>query len=384
MIGTNFSKADVTARSRFALTKSMLQGAYDAAAENGFHDFLVLSTCNRTEFYASTSVARLRTLVEGMLPIGAGDWDTYFYAETGVNAVRHFFRVVSGLDSQIVGDYEIVGQVKSALDETRDRALAGTIIDRISNFAFRASKKIKTQTNLSNGKYSVSYAAVEWLRHKRSEQPINSVLVVGTGDFGGSAARNLRKHFPDCSITLTNRTADKANALAKELFGRVLPFDNFREGLDDFDAVIITVRLGEYLIRPHHLGSDKSRLFLDLSVPQAVDPLVKKMAGVQLFSVDEISVFHNQWLSERKMEVPEAEQIIEHYLSKLLEWQTVFNHSGIIAGYQEKVGRFLQTNDLPDETVDTSFLGLIKRFRTEGYRGCSVIQTMSEIISDKK
>ncbi|HEU5289669.1 MAG TPA: glutamyl-tRNA reductase, partial [Cyclobacteriaceae bacterium] len=383
LLGTNFSKADVKTRSRFALTRPMVQRAYELAAQKGFYDFLVLSTCNRTEFYTSATIHELKKFVFELLPIESADLG-YFYFDSGIEAVRHFFRVVAGLDSQIIGDYEIVSQVKSALDESRNLGLAGTIIDRISNFSFQASKKIKTQTNLSSGKYSVSYATVEWLRHKRLEQPIHKALVIGTGDFGSAVARNLRHYFTDCKIGLTNRTHERAQSLADEINGTVIPFQNFQSELADYDLIITTVGLEEYLIHPEHLQASVHKLLLDLSVPQAVNPLVKNIPHVQLFSVDDISAFHNQWLSQRHLEIHEAEQILEDYINKLLEWQLVFSQSRILAGYKEKLGYIGHPVGLINETIEKPFKELVKRFRVEGYRGCSVIETLNEIITIEK
>src|SRR3990170_4110507 len=157
-----------------------------------------------------------------------------------MDAVRHFFRVVSGLDSQIVGDYEIVSQVKAALDDSRKYGLVGTITDRVSNFSFQASKKIKAHTNLSSGKYSVSYAAAEMIAHKLGSGA-EQILVVGTGDFGATVARNLRHYFPKIRLGITNRTREKTEILASEIKSEVIPYETFHEHLHSFDAVITTV-----------------------------------------------------------------------------------------------------------------------------------------------
>jgi glutamyl-tRNA reductase len=219
VIGTNFIKADITTRSRFAITKPQADEIYKKAASHRLADFFILSTCNRTEFYASAPLDAVKELVSGYLELSVEDMQNYFYRMNGVEAVRHFFRVVAGLDSQIIGDYEIVCQVRAALDEARKFNLVGTISDRISNFAFQASKKIKAHTNLSNGKYSVSYAAAELMFHQK-EYVVNKILLVGTGDFGSTVARNLRHYFPEVHLSLTNRTEEKAEKVVLPILVR--------------------------------------------------------------------------------------------------------------------------------------------------------------------
>ncbi len=389
VIGTNFTKADSQIRSRFAITKSISQDVYVEATKRGLTDFLLLSTCNRTEFYACGTIQAIKELVCHQLNLQDQDFNTYFYIHTGVEAVRHFFRVVSGLDSQIIGDYEIVCQVKAALDESRQHGMVGTITDRITNFAFQASKKVKAHTNLSSGKYSVSYAAAELMFHQRDEYAIKNILIVGTGDFGSTVARNLRHYFPDINLSVTNRTREKAEKLASQIKASVIPFESFIEKLDVFDAVITVVGLPNYLIQPQHLQSTRKKLFLDLSIPQAVNPDVKSVEGVSLYSVDEISEFHNELLKQRKLEIPRAEKIVEVFIDRLVEWQQIYRHRHVILEYKEKMQSLIDNyqathadmvGDDPTNKIEKTFSGLIKEIKAHGYAGCTMIEAMSTLV----
>lgn len=393
VIGTNFTKADTQIRSRFAITKSISQSVYSEAAKKGFTDFFLLSTCNRTEFYASGTTHSVKELISQQLNLQEEDFDTYFYTYTGEAAVRHFFKVVSGLDSQIIGDYEIVCQVKSALDESRHHGMIGTITDRITNFAFQASKKVKAHTNLSSGKYSVSYAAAELMFYQLDEYAIESILIVGIGDFGSTVARNLRHYFPHINLCITNRTREKAEKLALQIRASVVPFESFTDQLDTFDAVITVVGLEDYLIHPHHLQSTRKRLFLDLSVPQAVNPAVKLVEGVSLYSVDEISEFHNELLKQRKLEIPRAEKIIEVFMDRLIEWQQLYNHRNIILEYKEKMQHLAYDyqathSDIADfdhtKKIEKTFSELIQGIKAQGYAGCTMIEAVSTLIPVEK
>ena len=161
VIGTNFTKADTQLRSHFAITQTKLADVYQKAASLGVKDFFVLSTCNRTEFYGCAPSPVMRELVTDQLNLEPGQLEEFFYTITGYEAIRHLFKVVAGLNSQIIGDYEIVGQVKKAVQLSREFGLVQTLTDRITSYALQASKEIKVKTNLSQGKYSVSYAAAE-------------------------------------------------------------------------------------------------------------------------------------------------------------------------------------------------------------------------------
>ena len=384
VIGTNFTKADTQTRSSFAITHSGLEGIYASARKKQIKDFLVLSTCNRTEFYAFASFDVVKGLVMETLSLDEEAFGTFFYAHVGIDATRHFFRVAAGLDSQIIGDYEIVGQVKKAVQLARDNGLVGTLMDRVSNYAFQASKEIKAKTNLSNGKYSVSFAAAELIRSQPAGRSFRNILIVGAGEIGQALARNLNAYSLGCTLTLTNRTVAHAQILADELHSEILPFENFAGHLDRFDVVITTAESDDYLIWKKDLTEDRGQLFLDLSMPQTIEPQIKSLRGVKHYSIDEISAFHNELMKQRYLEIPKAGLIIENYLGKLFEWHSLFQHAGIIASYKEKMSRIIHNGGNPKAKIDKRFSGLILQMKAEGYRGCSVIQTVTDLIAVEK
>lgn len=393
LIGTNFTKADIKTRSRFAITKATEADTYQKAIQLGFQDFFLVSTCNRTEFYACAPLGVLKQLVSAQLEVSESDFNQYFYILAGTNAVRHFFQVVSGLDSQIIGDYEIVCQVKASVDEARKHNLVGTITDRVTNFAYQSQKKVKAHTNLSSGKYSVSYAAAEMIFHESQSESFRNILIVGAGDFGAAVARNLRHYFHSIPIAISNRTREKAEKVAEQVKAEIIAFDDFKNHLNRFDVVITTVGLEQYLVQPEDIQGLNKKLFLDLSVPQSVHPDVKNINGVRLFSVDEVSAFHNDLLKQRKMEIPRAEKIIDLYMNQLMEWQHVYNHSHIVLSYKEKVRNLISDQpSIPIEgevhdqnkKLDKAFSSLIKEIREQGYAGCRMIETLNNLVLVKK
>jgi glutamyl-tRNA reductase len=384
VIGSNFTKADALVRSRLAITKSMLNSIYQRAVQKGLKDFLILSTCNRTEFYAVASLHSLKELVTETLNIHDEEFTSYFYAYQGLSAIRHLFKVTVGLDSQIIGDYEIAGQVKVATQLARQAGLIGTVLDRITNYAFQASKEIKAKTNLSSGKYSVSYATAELISAQQNGSGAHKILVVGTGEMGQAVARNLKTYFPEWKLMLTNRTFGHAESLAEELQAGIIPFNEFIHHINEYDAIITTAEADHYLIGVNDIPVGCAGLFLDLSIPQVIDPAIKNIYHVKHYSVDEISAFHNELMKQRHLEIPKAESIIEDFIDKLKEWKAVFQHTGVIMRYKEKMGRIIHNGGHPEVKIEKSFSGLMQQIKLEGYRGCAVIQTVNELMAQEK
>ncbi len=384
VIGVNFNKADTKIRSSFAITPSALDEVYNNAKNKKLDNFFVLSTCNRTEFYACASPDLLKSLVMDQLNLNEEDFDSYFYLFSGLDAVRHFFRVTSGLDSQIIGDYEIVGQVKKSIQLSRQHKMIGTLADRVSSLAFQSSKEIKAKTNLSSGKYSVSFAAAELISAQAASIEPKRILIVGTGEIGEAMARNLRDYFPTSELTLTNRTLAHAEDVAKEVQASIIPFEKFTHHLSAFDAVITAAQSDHYLIQPQHVAGLSRILFLDLSVPQIIDPQISSMEGLTLYSVDDISSFHNDLIKQRNLEIPKAEIILEGYIEKLMEWQNVFFRRDTIRSYKDLMEQFLSVEKNQSKSIEKIFSRLIQQIKLEGYRGCAVIESINELIALEK
>jgi len=385
VIGSSFVKADSDTRSRFAVTREQAAQFYAMSRSTALADFFILSTCNRTEFYAVGSRSTLQAFVSRQLQITDKDLNSYFYFYRGLDAIQHFFRVVAGLDSQILGDYEIVCQVKAALEQARANGRVGPLFDRIANFAFQASKKIKVHTQLSSGKYSVSYAASQMMYHRQKEHGISKMLLVGAGDFGASVAHRVRHYFPCAGITLTNRTHEKAIALAAEVKADVIPFHKFSEHLAGYDAVVCTAGSNGYLIDNTHLPVGRPTLLLDLCVPQTIDPAVRLVPGVTLLSVDDVSAFHNELLNHRKMEVPYAQKIVDGFIAQLMTWHRVYVHRGLIHGYKTKIHALWKNHPTwqsqpMNETLEEVFTSLILEIKSDGYAGCRMIAGVNKLV----
>ncbi|MEJ0055812.1 MAG: NAD(P)-binding domain-containing protein [Bacteroidota bacterium] len=279
---------------------------------------------------------------------------------------------------------KLPGQTKKAVQLSRQFGLIQTISDRISSYAFQASKEVKTNTNLSSGKYSVSFAAAELIKAYQDSFSIERILIVGSGEMGRAMARNMKEYFPQCKLYLTNRTQSHAEQLASELLAQNVSFEGFNNHLDCFDVVITTAESDNYLIDLNDLRRNASCLLLDLSVPQVINPNIKTLPQLTHYSVDEISLFHNELIKQRRLEVPKAEQIIEEFIGRLAEWQKTFQHTGLIMSYKEKMVHAFSSVEKGRPEIEKSFSGLIRRIKSDGYRGCTLIQTMNELMAFEK
>ncbi|MEE6187568.1 Glutamyl-tRNA reductase [Mycovorax composti] len=319
--GINYLKADVATRGLFSINnEGFAQLAKDAKAA-GIKSVFVLSTCNRTEIYGFAE--SVMQLVHLLLKHCKADEKTFFeyaYLKNGNHALQHLFRVASGLDSQILGDYEILGQIKKSVDLAKAHGVIGPVMDRTLNFVFQASKKIKTDTELSNGTVSVSFAAIELLQaitHINSKK----ILVIGAGKFGANVCRNLITYFPGVTVTVMNRTDETASALAASCGIHFLGYDKKQEAIRQSDVVIVCTNANEPTILPQHFAEGEEQLILDLSVPANVHPAVKQIKGKRVIDVDEISTeILDKTLARRRAEVPKAEAIIEYYTQEFWQW----------------------------------------------------------------
>ena len=381
VIGSNFTKADTRTRSLFAITESSKSEVYEKVKKMGIQEFFVLSTCNRTEFYACATEEVLRQVITEQLNLQPGEFETYFYIKSGFDAIRHLLRVAAGLDSQILGDYEIVGQLKIAVKSAREQGLIGTLTDRITSLAFQTSKQIKVETELSSGRYSVSYAAAEIIsEHFQDKKSIN-ILILGTGKFGITLSRNLKEYFPAAALTLCNRTLAHAESHAKTLEAQVLPFEQFTDNLGGYDVVIATAQSDNYLIRPEHVEKLQKAFFLDLGIPSLIDPAIRSFADIRIFTVDEVSAFHNKIIEQRLQEIPKVERLLEDSLSDFMQWQNVFFRSDVIKTYKSHVTQLMEGQVHDSRLLDKKFSSLIKKIRENGFHGCQVIETMNEVIA---
>ncbi len=320
--GITYRTKDIATRSSFAVNGAQYSEALQLAAARGLKELFILSTCNRTEIYGyAPYVQDLTSLIapHHELP-GTASFHDLAYIKNGPEAVRHLYRVAAGLDSQILGDYEIVGQVKAAVNHSRKAGFIGTYLDRLINCALQSAKAIRTRTRLSNGTVSVAFAAVQYIKAAIGEVRDQKVLLIGTGKIGRNACKSLVAGFPPRNITVLNRTEEKARALAAEFGLNHGAFASMDEQIRAADIILVATNADQPIITSRHLAAGSPKLIIDLSIPNNVAPSVATLPGITLVNVDELSKIKDETLQQREAEVPLAELIITEHMAELEDW----------------------------------------------------------------
>lgn len=337
-VGLNYDKANIAVRGAFAVPEKENKSICESAKVAGLRSVFVLSTCNRTEMYGFAASSDI--LVDLLTKHCRGtkkDLLQYGYVKCGEDAIKHLYKVAAGLDSQILGDYEILGQIKQAVDISKSADTIGPIMDRVLNFAFQSSKKIKTDTGLSNGTVSVSFAAINVLQSLPNLEG-KKLLLIGTGKFGRNVCSNLKNYLRGVSLTVTNRTDAIAKDLSEELNINFCLYSERETAIKNADVVLVCTNANTYTVTPEMANTDKVQLFLDLSVPANVDPKITDMATASLINVDEISAtILDKTLTTRKAEVPKAISIIERYFNDFLQWVKEYRYVTHLKTWREKL-----------------------------------------------
>ena len=240
VIGVSHKTADIDLRSQFNLNETQLHGLFLEAKEAKLKDLLVINTCNRTEIYAWTNSEE--TLIE-LLCKHTGTsrnlFDTIGYTHSDSDGFHHLFRVGTGLESQILGDFEIIGQIKKSFYHSKKMRLAHGLLERITNAVIQASKRIKTETEISSGATSVAFASVQYILKNVAGISKKNIVLFGTGKIGANTCENLVKHTQNDHIVLINRTQEKAEKIAGKFAVIVKPFGSLTTAIHDADVLIV-------------------------------------------------------------------------------------------------------------------------------------------------
>ncbi len=333
VIGLSHKSAPVHIRERFSLNSvENTQLAQQINANPHIDESVILSTCNRTEIYfkaADCCSSGAFHIIFGNLHRFTGiegQNDKYFYRYQDDDAVRHLFRVVSSLDSMVLGEYQIVSQVKEAYQLARDNKTAGKIFKRLFTKALETGKLVRTNTAMSNGAFSVSYAAVEKCSEQFHNLKNKSILLIGAGETGELVIKNLYKKGCQ-NITVTNRTTSKAEELARRYHGKVLPFSSLMRGVQEAEIIVSSVSCKEPLfdagkLKPH-LNADSRTMMIDLGVPRNLHPDISGISGVSLLNVDDLKEVVEGNKEKKQQYVQVAESIIAGKVAEFSDWLSV-------------------------------------------------------------
>ena len=382
--GVNYRKSDATARGLFSLSDEAATHLVQAALSRGITSCFVLSTCNRTEVYGIGADANILTNL--LCESTSGDRSTllnHVYCLRGQEAILHLFRVAAGLDSQIIGDYEILSQLKVAIQKARRQAGIRGPMERIINFALQASKEVKTKTKLSTGTVSVSYAAIEIIRRHLGDAAGARILLVGTGKFGNQIAGNLGEYFPRARVHLMNRTNEKAFHLAQKHQFQYIPYEKLSTSCDKADVIVVNSAAPQPVLFPHFFCTQKPRLILDLSMPANVDQRVASLPDILLQNVDEVSQILQTTRGQREREIPAAEGIIAQTYQELVNW---YSHQANYGYIHNVKNHLIRLNRVHFENVENAVLmkktisSLAIQLKKNPNKGCQCIAALNKYL----
>jgi len=337
-VGLSYKKADAEIRGKFSLDAVAKMRLLEQAKNEGIESLIVTSTCNRTEIYgfAEHPFQLIKLICENSQG-SVEAFQKYGFVFKNKEAVGHLFRVGTGLDSQILGDFEIISQIKTSFFQAKSVNLVNAFQERLINAVIQASKKIKTDTEISSGATSVSFASVQYILNNVEEIGDKNILLFGTGKIGRNTCENLVKHSKHEQITLINRTKDKAEKLAKKLNVVVKDYADLQLEIQKADVLVVATGAQNPTVDKTILNLKKPLLILDLSIPKNVNENVEDVEGVTLVHMDYLSQITDETLENRKKHIPAAEAIIEEIKEEFLTWSKGRKFAPTIHALKEKL-----------------------------------------------
>jgi glutamyl-tRNA reductase len=332
LIGLNHKTASLPVREEVAYSPEEAEAALKRLKDlHQVPQAFLLSTCNRTELYAMVADADavIPQIKEAMfhqrLSDRNGSRDDLLYLQRDAEAVKHLFRVACGLDSLVLGEQEILGQVKSAIEISRNAETVGTIFDRLANHTFKVGKRARSETRIGHGAISVAYAAVELAEKIYQSLEGGGALLVGAGENGALCAQHLlsRKVAP---FFIANRTLERAEKLARRLGGETVAFDDIERVLARVDIVVSTTGASGTIIEAETVRNvmkkrdGRALAFIDIAVPRDIDPDVDSIPNVFRFDMDALDSIVDLSLSRRRGEVPTVEKMIDSEVEGFMKW----------------------------------------------------------------
>ena len=341
VIGLSYKKADARLRGEFSLDQAAKTNLLLQAKSSGVQSIVATSTCNRTEIYgfARHPFELIKLLCENTKGT-VEDFQSVAYVYKNSDAIQHMFRVGAGLDSQILGDFEIISQLKLSAKISKKHQLLDAFLERLINVVIQASKRIKTETKLSSGATSVSFASVQYIKKTIEAISSKNILLFGTGKIGRNTCENLIKHTKNEHITLINRTRDKADKIAGKFKVLAKDYGQLQEEIIKSDILIVATGAQNPTIDKYLIQNKKPLLILDLSIPKNVDDNVTELPMVSLVHLDHLSQMTDETLENRKQFIPVAESIIAEIKADFEAWLENRKFAPTIKALKEKLQVF--------------------------------------------
>ena len=320
-VGLSYKKADVAMRSKFSISQENQINLLKAIKQKGSEGAVVLSTCNRVEIFGFAK--HPFELISELCNYSNGTVDEFIkisHIYKSNQAIDYAFRIATGLDSQILGDYEIVGQIKTAFKQAKKAEATNMFLERLFNAVLHTSKLVKNKTKLSSGTTTVSYAAIQYLKEKIQNLNNKKVVLYGLGNIGKHTALNIKEYIDVKNVVLINRTFKTAEHYAKEFDLVAAKKENLKDELKSADILVVATGANRPIITADLITENKNLTILDLSIPRNVAIELGQLDYINLVDVDELSKITDKTIALRQTQIPLAEAIIEENKKELLTW----------------------------------------------------------------
>ncbi len=346
-IGLNHKTAPIEIREKLAFSDAEIEKAlWQAQGLPSLNENMILSTCNRVEIYAASrmtenAVFELKDFLSKYHGLSLKEFENSLYCFVGEEAVRHIFRVASSLDSMVVGEPQILGQIKSAYEIATQAKTSGLILHKLLHRAFFVAKRVRNETRIGNSAVSVSFVAVELAKKIFGALEEKVVLLIGAGEMSELAARHLVSGGVK-KVLVANRTYERAVTLAEEFKGEPIPFDEMAQGLRKADIVISATGSPQYLIRHDPVAKvmkdrkQKPIFFIDIADPRDIEPKVGDIENVYLYNIDDLQHVANENIQGREKEAQNAEAIVREEVAKFVHWYRSLDITPTIVALRKK------------------------------------------------
>ncbi|MDG1218588.1 MAG: glutamyl-tRNA reductase [Flavobacteriaceae bacterium] len=358
IIGISYKNADAEIRGNYSLDPKSKLSLLTKAKESGLESVMAISTCNRTEVIGLVNDPEiLINLLCDTTNSSKEEFKKHSYTLSENEAMNHLFKVGSGLESQILGDFEIIGQLKHSAASSKKAGLLNTYLDRLISLVIRASKRIKTETSLSTGATSVSFASVQYICNNVEDVNNKNILLFGTGKIGRNTCENLIKQTKNSKITLINRTKDKAEKIAGKFNLKVEDISDLSNEISKADVLVVATGALETTVDKSLIKTKSPLLVLDLSIPKNVSNDVTELENVNLIHLDDLSKITDKTLESREKEIPKAIKIIESVIREFEEWIENRKFAPTIRALKSKLTSFkkLELENLKKKKNDFNF-----------------------------
>jgi glutamyl-tRNA reductase len=384
VIGLNHKTADIDVREKMAFNGPKLEEGLIRLKElPEVEEAMILSTCNRVEFYANVrdtieASGSIKRFLSEFHNINREPLNNALYSYEDVNAVRHIFRVASSLDSMVVGEPQILGQLKDAFEFALNKKTTGILLNKLMKKAISVAKRIRTETRIAENAVSISFAAVELAKKIFTDLSGKSFMLLGAGEMAELAARHLMNNGVK-EVILANRTYERACELAKEFNGRPVKFDEFPQEMVHTDIVICSTGAPRYVLMKAEMQKvmrerkQRPVFIIDISVPRNIDPEINELANVYLYDIDDLQGIVDANILERHKEAEKAERIIEEEIETFLKWQSSLDSIPTIVALREKA------DEIKREELDR----LLNKLSGLGEKEKEAIEYMASAIINK-